>query len=282
MDRQKKSYPAQGSGGHKHHRTGRPSGNFLYEIYSSGARRLNRISNLELALLSVLAGGFMSLASFLSVLLTVGMSPSGAQYLLSGLGLTAGMMLVLLTNAALFTEANIFVPGTFYNVPFSQGFLRLFRFWSIVFLGNLVGALLFACLVYLAQEYSDTFKQSLINVISLKLSHADSASYRNFGQLLVSGMVANWVIALACFFGLASRNIMNQFIIVFLVFTFVAASNLQYFPLNVGYFSLDVFFTRSVSWVGAFFFNLIPVAIGNILGASILVAGSLLTLAKKY
>jgi formate/nitrite transporter FocA (FNT family) len=215
MDRPRKSFPSQNAP--RFQKGPRPaSGNFLYEIYNMGGRRLNRVSNVELFFLAILGGGFICLGSLLSLLLTMG--STAVQPLLAALGFTLGMLLVLLTNAALVTEANIFIPNNFYRTTIAHGCLKLFRFWGITFVGNIVGAIVFAYFVYLSQEYSDTFRQNLLNLMTVKLSHASNFSYRSMGELILSGMIANWVIALVVFFALASRNLMNQFVITFLVF----------------------------------------------------------------
>jgi len=149
-------------------------------------------------------------------------------------------------------------------------------------MGNIIGALCFAGLLYLAQSYSDNFTQNLITAVSNKMTATAPNQHPAFGQLLISGFLANWIVALVCFFAFHSRNTINQFILLLLAFTFLAASNLQYFPINLGYFSLATFFSHDISFGRALITNLLPVAIGNILGASILVAAPLKFLAKKY
>lgn len=280
MERQKKStYPTSTTPRHKSVR--QTSGNFIYEIYSSGTRRLNRVSNLELFFLAVLGGGFMCLASLVSMLLITDVTTQGVLHLLSGIGITAGFLLVMLTKSALFTEGNIFSPTNFYNASIAQGILRLFRFWLITFIGNIIGAFLFAYLVYLSTDYSDVLKQNLSNLIQIKLLHAGTNHSRTTGELIISGMLASWVIGLVGFFALASRNLINQFLMILLAFIAISATNFQYFPLNLGYFSLNAFLGQSLSLVDVFFYNLLPVSLGNILGASVLAAGPLLYLSKK-
>ena len=92
---------------------------------------------------SALAGVFMCAGTLLSLLLVSDVSGAGVQYLMSGLGLTIGLLLVILTNSILCTEANIFVPANFYNASITQSCLRLFRFWLISWVGDGKNALLF-------------------------------------------------------------------------------------------------------------------------------------------
>jgi formate/nitrite transporter FocA (FNT family) len=223
----------------------------------------------------------MTVASLLSVLLTLEITLSGVQFILMALGLTVGLVLVILTNSVLFTEPNIYVPGNFYNHTIWESFLGLFWFWGISWIGNIIGAIIVSFLVYLSQTYSELFSNTLLAITATKYAHVGNFRIHGTGELLISGMLSNWIIALASFFAMASRNLINQFIIIFLAFLIVVAANFQFFPANIGYFALNVFMGRSIGILDLFAMNLIPVSIGNILGASILVGWPLLYLSKR-
>lgn len=275
----KPNYPTHTSQRHKGGRFA--GGNFIYEIYSSGGRRINRISNLGIFSLSVLAGAFICAGTLLSVLLVTNVTSASMQFLLTGIGLTLGFLLVILTNSTLATEANIFVPPNFYNISIGHACSRLFRFWLISWIGNVIGAFLFALIVYWSQQYSSAFQQNLYTQLTTKLLHTNALTYKGTGELILSGMLANWLIALVAFFIWTSRNLINQFIIIFLVFTLIAAAQFQYFPFNLSYVSLNAFLGKPIRLTDVFVYNLIPVSLGNILSAALLVAGSLLFLSKK-
>ncbi len=281
MERAQKKTGYSGHPGSRYKGGARPQGSSLIsEVYYAGSRRLNRVTNLELFLLAILSGAFMCAATLFSLLLASETTTAGAAILLGGLGLTAGLLLVTLAKGALFSEANIYVPANFYQLTIVKGTLRLFRFWLITWIGNFIGALLFAFLIYLCQEYSVAFKQILTNLVATKLTHPNG-SLRGMGELIISGMLANWLIALVTFFSFASRNLFNQFIILFLILSLIYATNLQYFPINLGYFSLATFLATPVGLFRAVFYNLIPVSLGNILGAALLVGCPLLFLSRK-
>lgn len=276
MERQRSGYSNQPQ---QRHRSHRPSGSYSHDLISVPQRRLNQMSNVKLFLLAILAGAFICAAGLLSLLLTDGIVSYGLQSVLAGLGLSFGFLLVILSNSVLFTEPNIYVTSNFYNRTLFQNWLRLFRFWLIAWIGNLIGAFLFAFLVYLAQDYSDNFKQILISLSAMKLKY--NLGYRGAGELLISGILANWIVAFSSIFIVNSRNIINQFIISFLTFIFIAATNFQYFLINAAYFSLNAFLSKSISLFDAIFFNLIPVSLGNLIGGGLLVALPLLFMNKK-
>lgn len=266
----------------RHHKViHRARGNAIYEAYISSGRRLQPLSNVKLFFLSLLAGAFMCLASYLSVLFCLDQNSTGVCSLLMSFAFSLGMLFVFFTQSALMTDANVFIPQNFYQLSMLQSCLRLFRFWGIAFLGNLLGALLFALFVYLSQATTDAHRQVLINVSAIKLAHPGSLYYRSMIELIFSGMLANWIIAQSNYFIMTSRNLTNRAILLFLTFAAIAVSNFQYFPLNLGYFSLNLFLAKSINFSDAIFFNLIPVILGNILGAGFLATGTMLLLSKK-
>jgi formate transporter len=280
MERTQKKSSYTGQPGQRYKGPRPPSSNLINEVYHVGSRRLNRTSNLELFLLAILAGAFMCAATLFSLLLVSGITTIGIQNLMGGLGLTVGLLLIILTKSILFSEANVYVPANFYQLSIVKGCLRLFRFWIITWIGNFIGAFLLAFLIYLCQEYSDQFKQLLTAMNSAKLYHPNG-TLRGTGELIISGMLANWLIALVAFFAFASRNLVNQFVILLLVLSLIYGANFQYFTINLSYLSLATFLGKPVGLLNAIFFNLIPVSLGNILGATILVSGPLLFLSKK-
>jgi formate transporter len=281
MDRIKKGTPSSPSSG-RSMKGYRPSqGSLLQEAYLNGSRRLTKISGYEVFFLAIWGGAFMTVAALLSVLLTMEIAISGVQYILMALGLSVGLVFIILTNSVLFTEPNIYVPGNFYNSTICDSFLRLFWFWGIAWIGNIIGAIIVSFLVYLSQIYSNLFTDTLLGITATKYAHVRNFKFHGTGELLVSGMLSNWIIALASFFAMASRNLINQFIIIFLAFLVIVAANFQFFPANIGYFALNVLMGRSIGIVDLFAMNLIPVSIGNILGAAILVGWPLLYLSKR-
>lgn len=283
MERSKKPGPYSGPSGPKHHHKGirPPSGNFISDIYAMGSRRLGRLSNIDILFMSVLGGAFITVGALLSLLLTINITTPSVHFLLMGLGLSVGFLLVVLTNSALFTEANIFVPSNLYNATALVACLRLFRFWGLAFVGNIVGALVVSLIIYLSQTYSEGFRAMLMSVVSDKVAHVSLGKIRGTGELLLSGMLGNWIVALVSFFALASRNLINQFVIIFLAFLVIVAAGFQYFPVNVAYFCLNLFFGNSIGLIDLFGFNLIPVGVGNILGGALLVGGPLLFLSRR-
>src|SRR6266571_4515332 len=104
-------------------RPGRPAAQYLSaehvvaEMADHGTRRLQRLSVLQILVLAMLAGGFVTVGALFSVLLATGVGSPGAQRLVEGLGFSAGFFFVILSDAVLFTEANVRAPGDHSALP---------------------------------------------------------------------------------------------------------------------------------------------------------------------
>jgi formate/nitrite transporter FocA (FNT family) len=106
-----------------------------------------------LFVLGILAGAFISLgAMFATTVLagTAGVVPFGIGQLLAGVVFCLGLVLVVIGGAELFTGNALMV------MALAAGKLKLsemLRAWTIVYIGNFVGALGTALLVLLSGQY---------------------------------------------------------------------------------------------------------------------------------
>ena len=91
-------------------------------------------------------------------------------------------------------------------------------------------------------------------------------------QVVLSGMLANWLVGMAAFFSVMGRSIIGKYVPVFLAVASFVAANLQHSPANMGYFSLIMPTGHGPGWGAALAWNIIPADIGNMAGGAFLVA----------
>jgi formate transporter len=220
-------------------------------------------------LLGVLAGGFITSGALFSALLADGVGAAGPVRLLEGLGFSTGFFFVVLSEAALFTEANVVMPATLLGRAGPAH--RVARFWVLAAVGNVLGALTFGGLIVLAHDQPEGVAVLLDEIVERKLAfRADGVS--GWWRVLLSGVLANWLVGMAAFFATMGRTIIGTYIPVALAVTLFVAANFQHSPANMGYFSLVLFDGGAPSWGTAVWWNLVPAALGNLLGGTLLVA----------
>ena len=238
----------------------------------------------KLFALSVLAGAFVALGAMFSTTAAAGSStlPYGVARMLIGLTFCIGLILIVVGGAELFT-GNILIVMAWASHKVSTR--ALLRNWVIVYLGNFVGSLGTATLVFLSKQY--TFGDGSVGAAALKIA----ASKMHYGllQAVVLGILCNGLVCLAVWLTYSARSTGDKILaIVFPITAFVAGSfehsiaNMYFLPYALFIKNFDPAFVTSLAdkapdlsgltW-GAFFLkNLLPVTFGNIIGGAGLVA----------
>lgn len=129
-----------------------------------------------------------------------------------------------------------------------------------------------ANLVAYSQHYSPDVHALLRTIIAAKMRYRDIGGIYGWTMLIVSGILANWLVGMAAFFAMMGRTIFGKYIPVFLAVTTFVAANFQHSPANMGFFALSAAQGGGPGWSAALLWNIIPAGIGNIIGGSIFVA----------
>ena len=259
---------------------GRPAPQYLSaehvvaEMASHGTRRLQTLSVPQILVLAMLGGGFVTVGALFSVLLAVGIGSPGAQRLVEGLGFSAGFFFVILSDAVLFTEANVVLPATILRCHGSPAarLATIVRFWALAWAGNLAGAFLVGYAIHFGLHYPGNVTNLLNQVVARKMDYRAIGGAGAWWQVVLSGMLANWLVGMAAFFSVMGRSIIGKYIPVFLAVTLFVSANFQHSPANMGYFSLVMPTGHGPGWGAALAWNIVPAGIGNMTGGAFLVA----------
>lgn len=223
----------------------------------------------RLIILSILAGCYIALGGILSVIVGFGFPEiTGAnpalQRLLSGAMFPIGLILVVVLGAELFTGNNaLLVPG-FMKGEFGLG--TVVKNWSLVYVGNFIGAFGFAWLmVYLAGLTSaDPWHSAIIRVAEMKVA-------MSWLVVFIKGIGANWCVCLAVWLALAGHSLIEKMAACWLPVMAFVALGYEHSIANMFFIPLGMLEGAQVS-VGQFVFdNLIPATLGNIAGGAIFV-----------
>src|SRR5713226_5448458 len=170
--------------------------------------------------LAVLAGAFIALGAVFATTVAAGTSgtmPFGIARLCVGVAFSLGLILVIVGGAELFTGNNLIVMA-WANRKVST--LQLLRNWVIVYLGNFVGALATAVLVYTSGQF--TFGNGAVG--SAALATAQAKVGLGFGQAVVLGILCNGLVCLAVWLSYSGRSTTDKILaIVPPIAAFVAA-----------------------------------------------------------
>lgn len=223
----------------------------------------------QLLVSAILAGAFIAIGGILSLIVGFGFPEITAgnpslQRLLSGMMFPIGLILVVVLGAELFTGNNaMLIPG-YMKRDFTLS--AVIRNWSIVYIGNLIGAVTFTwLLVYtVGLTSAEPYHSSVIGIGIAKTS-------MTWPVVLVKGIGANWFVCLGVWLALSGHTIFEKALGCWLpVMAFVvlgyehSIANMFYLPLAMlegAPLSVDTCLTN----------NILPATIGNIIGGALFV-----------
>jgi formate/nitrite transporter FocA (FNT family) len=92
--------------------------------------------------------------------------------------------------------------------------------------------------VHPAQHYPANVTDLLGQVVARKMAYRSTGGVGAWWQIVLSGVLANWMVGMAAFFSVMGRSIIGKYVPVFLAVTLFVAANFQHSPANMGFFSL--------------------------------------------
>jgi formate transporter FocA len=235
--------------------------------------------------LAVLAGAFISMGAIFATTVSTGAAGNmtfGLAKLAGGLVFCLGLILVVVAGAELFTGNNLIVMAW---AGGKVSTVKLLRNWGIVYVGNFVGAVATAVLVFLSQQYM--FANGAVGVNALTI--ANNKSGLEFVPALMLGILCNALVCMAVWLCMSARTTTDKILaIIFPISAFVAAgfehsiANMYFIPIGlfIKQFAPAEFWQTAgvtaadyanLTWGNFFFANLLPVTIGNIIGGAVMV-----------
>jgi formate/nitrite transporter FocA (FNT family) len=195
--------------------------------------------------------------------LTEGTLPKPVSEILVAMGYSAGFLFVVLGRSELFTEHT-----TLAVMPVLDGratLRQLGRLWGLIYVANQVGAAAFAAfLAYLAPR---------LGIVEPRVFGAIAAGVVDHpaGVILLSGVLAGWLMGLLSWLVAASRDTIGQIVIVTLVTTAIGLCHLHHAVAGTAEVLAGVFSGQGATMAGFGKF-LLWATLGNILGGVVCVA----------
>ena len=257
-------------------------GNVAHELAESVMPTKANFRKSKTFVLAIAAGALIAFGAQVSLTVMTGTEQLswGLAKLVGAMTFATGLMMVVLTGAELFT-GNVMM--SFAVIEKKTSLMKLLRNWSIVYLGNFVGSLILAALIY----FSGCSHNSHEALGVMGLTTAYSKASLPLVEAFTRGILCNWLVCLAIWMASSSRHVIGKiFAIFFPIMTFVASGYehsianmyfltnglfLKHTPAVVAASGLTADQLSHFTWQTCLFNNLIPVTLGNIVGAMVFV-----------
>ena len=234
-------------------------------IETSGVAKANMGAQ-KMLVLAVLAGAFISFgALFYTLALTGSELGFGPSRLLGGAAFSLGLILVVIGGAELFTGNNLIVMAWADKRITAR---QLLRNWTIVYIGNFIGAAGTAALVVLSGvldlaggAVGETAAMIAAGKLDLSLSEA-----------FFRGVLCNVLVCLAVWLCFAARSVTDKILAIILPITAFVGLGFEHSVANM-YVVPVTMLAGDMEWqIAPFLANLVVVTMGNIIGGGGLVA----------
>ena len=244
-----------------------------------GVKKAN-LSVIKQFLLGILAGAFIAFGSQVANMAAYDISSVSIGKFIAGLIFPAGLMLVLMAGAELFT-GNCLMIIAFAEKKIS--FIKMLRSWLIVYLGNLAGGILIAYLISWSGQLN--YSAGLLGGFTLKA--AAGKVMLSFMNAFVLGILCNWLVCLAVWMSFGAKDGISKAVVIFFPIWLFVASGFEHSIANMYYISAGILAKANtlyvnkalelgtsqaavdaLNWGAMFTKNLLPVTLGNILGGS--------------
>ena len=180
----------------------------------------------------------------------------------TSLGYPVGFLAIILARQQLFTENTLTAVLPVMSEPTLEKFGQLLRLWSVVLLGNVVGALLFAYGMLHLPIFDTKADQAFLEI-------GREVMENDHWQMFSKGIVSGWMIATMVWLVPAAEN--AKVWIIFLVTYLMALGSFSHIVVGtceVGY----LMFAGEVPASGFVLDFALPTLAGNIVGGSLIFA----------
>jgi len=230
--------------------------------------------------LAILAGAFIAFGAVFYTIVThdsTGVS-AGLMRLIGGLSFCLGLILVVVAGAELFTGNNLIVMA---YVDGKVSLNKLLANWTIVFVGNFIGALGILLLIYLSGHWQIGGGAVGAKVLAI----ANAKVHLTWMEAFTRGILCNILVCLAIWLCFAGRTVVDKVLAIIFPITAFVAMGFEHSVANMYFISAGLLAKQQaelVSLVGTMNLdglttssfllnNLLPVTLGNIIGGSVFV-----------
>jgi formate/nitrite transporter len=239
------------------------------------AKKKSELSVRDMLIRGILAGAFLGYATSLVFMV----SSQGLPPIVGAILFPVGFVILVLLGLELVTGNFALLPAGL--MAGTVRFTRMLRNWGWVYLGNLIGSLLYAVLFYLAVTNWRTGNGGAIADLLRQAALKKTVAYAALGSsgwaaALVKAVLCNWMVTIGVMLALVSRSTLGKISAMWLPIMTFFALGFEHSVVNMFLIPSGMIFGAPITVSQFLVWNLLPVTIGNI------VAGALFTGAALY
>ncbi|MFM8541101.1 MAG: formate/nitrite transporter family protein [Nitrospira sp.] len=239
------------------------------QILAVGTAKVN-LPVKQLVVRGMLAGAYLAVATSMSVTAAV----QTGQWIVGALIFPFGLCLVVLLGTELITGSFALLPVAAMEGKEGAKISRVFQNWGWVFLGNLMGSVLYAVLLAIALTTSWSGDVSPIGKKLVAMAEQKTTGYSAFqaaGMIAVftKAILCNWLVSLAVVMAFATTSLAGKIIAMWGPVVLFFSQGFEHTVVNMFVIPVGMMMGANVTVSDWWLWNQIPVTLGNLLGGMI-------------
>ena len=226
-----------------------------FDNYIEAGKNKVKNSASNTLVLAMFAGAFIAIAGVASTIASYGIENASVAKLLSALIFPMGLIMVILFKTELFTGNCLLV------IPFIKKeikFRSLLKNLIIVYLGNIIGAIIVALMLKQGGHYDNpVYLETVLKIAKTKASYDLLKSF-------ILGVLCNILVCMAVLISFSVKETVPKILVIFIpIFIFIMLG-LEHSVANM-YYLFAGYLNKGIG-LKAVLHNLIPVTLGNVVG----------------
>ncbi len=259
-----------------------PPAEIIHEIEESGVKKANTPPK-KLLVLAILGGLYVAMSAQASLAATYAITNINLAKIIVGFMFCAGVTFAFIAGAEIFVGNHLMVTALFSKKITLR---HLLYNWSVVFIGNFIGGALVALLINLSGQLG--FSDGLLGAVTIKTA-VYKANMPNTNAFFL-GLMYNLLICLAVWMASATTSINGKIAALIFPITIFNICGFENSVANMYFIPSGIFAASNPTLVDAAInigvsaeqiaalgasslMQIIPVALGNIVGGGLMVGG---------
>jgi formate transporter len=234
----------------------------------AAAKKKADLSIRDLLLRGFLAGVFLGYATSLAIWVT----SQGMPAIVGAILFPVGFVMLVLLGMELATGNFALLPAGLMagEIPFA----RLLRNWGWVYFGNLLGCVFYAVLFYWAITNCGATGGAAVGDLLKQAAQKKTLGYMSLGlsgwaTAFVKGILCNWMVTIGVVLAMVSRSTSGKIAAMWLPILTFFALGFEHSIVNMFVIPAGMLFGAPVSIGQWWFWNQLPVTLGNIISGAL-------------
>ncbi|MFT4086873.1 MAG: formate/nitrite transporter family protein [Gordonia sp. (in: high G+C Gram-positive bacteria)] len=221
----------------------------------------------DTVLRAYMAGAILAMGAAFAV--TVGVRTG--QPLLGALLFPGGFCLLYLMGFDLLTGVFTLVPLALLDKRRGMSVRKVLRCWSLVFVGNFLGAVTVAVLMAIVVTYGFSTAPDEVGQRLAEIGHARTLGYAEHGAagmltLFVRGVLCNWMVSTGVVAAMMSTSLTGKVVAMWIPISLFFYMGFEHSVVNMFLFPSGLMLGGEFSFADYMVWNEIPTVLGNLVG----------------